>query len=1418
MLRRLPPTPCPGPASAHDYNGNDQDQDQDYGNNTTANLDFTTEFKASFRNSLLMASPKKGCRPQPLGTSTRTVQAARAASLGLGSGPGKENVPPGYVMKLKEGDEGRNGDGDGDLMILKKPRSRPHANGSKAFASTSNSNSNSRSIASAKEDISTQQQTVNKTPAQQIKPKPKPSVPSRLVVPLVKVESSSRAINKSFPLLPEGLPQVSLYEDNWLGQQEYNKADIALMHKRVQGALLYGSLSIPQQQQQQHRLYDDLGRRKAFTDLWLETYDGELIKTALEVVTGRAISSTESKDVSRLKKRLKLFIDVFLIRNEDGVADDHGQTCSSSSPSSPSLSLSAYTRTLLRSLMLIKVLDLAKTEPGLASTTARPLFLATSPYKTSSSVLQALMRMLNPSAGDPVRALAHLGYTVTHEQHALEEYDYQVTNLAVDLRDGVRLARLVELLLYRSADTTTNNDNNSTTIVLTSTHSQAVLARDWPLSQQLKVPCMGRAAKLFNVQISLTALAAVKALEPVLCDISADDIVDGFREKTMKLLWALTSKWGLEGLLDWNDVRGEIVRLGRAAGKVGYHSCFARRAGVDQGDDDESDSEKAARRRYAKHKALLQEWAKSVAALHGLAVRNLTTSFADGRVFEAIVDQYTPYLPSRKSDSQARTRPCLSDRLKALGCGDQFAELFATGPGAAGKHHIFDPDFTLASLAFLCSRLLGPSKTARAATVLQRAWRGRMQVVGQQRKAVLQQRRSDIDSSSSSTPRWREVDYYGYEDGDGARSRDNSAAPPAYIVVPPRQDEVEDEVTAMFDDRDDRLRDRNAWRDGDRGQRQSSERPSYRSERFLSVPDTVVPLNKLARSRSTSISRDSEQRRPRDSDDGGRSRRAPRLSRASDDGGRSRRAPRLSRASDDGGSRRAPRRLSGLSLVSTAIPEFRHRPLSPDVKQAIRVLRVRPDLVMVDDQGLIACDLEHSSITQARYSTVSYAWGDPDDATRRILVDGGVFRVRRNLYELLRHLRQFHAGKAIWIDAITINQADLDEKSRQVQMMSRIYAGTSEVLVWLGPRVDHVGHTIRCMLEYEDMTDYAKAVHISRDETFWRGFRAINTALYWNRVWVIQEFVTPKAGRIIQGDRWVGFGCFQQTIRLFDTRVWRWALKPTVFWGRRADDFSEYISNIHPLWQRRIDIRDRVYGIMPLATHGSTLRVDYRLNPFEVLLESIWLEHNSHMDRTDVLMNLANILLLTPASICIYAQKKTSRAESHLKRTSLPRDRRGTEELHVRAAASPVFQADWIRAATSNDDDITWRNFAVDQRFKLPKNALSFPSRRQCPWTMFVYTSTGSHRNSGSTNIGLKLAIDSRAIPPDERDTSPHDFIHANKKKSLALGVYRTTCAPYPFTIYYALTDRLEDTKKGGHNSAMFGGALQGLDLDGLDI
>ncbi|KAK6851550.1 hypothetical protein PG995_011675 [Apiospora arundinis] len=103
----------------------------------------------------------------------------------------------------------------------------------------------------------------------------------------------------------------------------------------------------------------------------------------------------------------------------------------------------------------------------------------------------------------------------------------------------------------------------------------------------------------------------------------------------------------------------------------------------------------------------------------------------------------------------------------------------------------------------------------------------------------------------------------------------------------------------------------------------------------------------------------------------------------------------------------------------------------------------------------ISCHLIYRRLdSPPDYAALSYAWGSPR-ATRPILVDGVKFQVTVNLESALRHLRRESDSLTIWIDAIAINQEDLDERSQQVNLMRRIYHEAFKVIVWLGDGVRH---------------------------------------------------------------------------------------------------------------------------------------------------------------------------------------------------------------------------------------------------------------------------------------------------------------------------------------------------------------------------
>lgn len=565
-------------------------------------------------------------------------------------------------------------------------------------------------------------------------------VPTRFVQPLLQdvPQCPLRA-----PIF-EHIEHPEMYEEDWLGQQEiaitqllnsilsqardkgvrttphdelrstllnrYNHQDIRVVYNRVQAACLYGSLSLTHEAMFQiQSLVNDIGRRKAFLKFWVDNYDSELLKTALEVVSGRQINvpvarkSTGLSPAKTAKRQgLANFIESFILRHEDSQFKAAGSGTATDLGS----------RTILKSLMLLKALDVLK--EGNDQIAGRCLFRKNATIKSSTTAVQTLIQMLNPAVGDSIRALRQIGYTVSHQQEPFDELTCQVENIAVDLRDGVCLTRLVEVLLYRSKPPHGHNTSRLERDTITVSEEQVIIIsrqEDQPLSRHLKLPCNSRAAKIWNVQIALGALRHVKNLESLIEDVRPDDIVDGYREKTMKVLWTIVGRWGLAGLIDKDDLRQEIK-------KFGCHKASEEDFEEDHVTNSQIESE-----------TLIKRWVEAVANSRGLQVRNFTTSFSDGRVFEAILDEYEPYLAK---NCEVRTTP-LHERLVRLGCSQQFSSLFTSKDGQV---HIFGKDFVLAALAFLCSRVVGPSKLCRSVVRIQRCWRKHWNRIQQVRRGV----------------------------------------------------------------------------------------------------------------------------------------------------------------------------------------------------------------------------------------------------------------------------------------------------------------------------------------------------------------------------------------------------------------------------------------------------------------------------------------------------------------------------------------------------------------------------------------------------------------------------------------------------------------------------------------------------------
>jgi hypothetical protein len=136
-------------------------------------------------------------------------------------------------------------------------------------------------------------------------------------------------------------------------------------------------------------------------------------------------------------------------------------------------------------------------------------------------------------------------------------------------------------------------------------------------------------------------------------------------------------------------------------------------------------------------------------------------------------------------------------------------------------------------------------------------------------------------------------------------------------------------------------------------------------------------------------------------------------------------------------------------MATTGDIDFQYKPL-----EAFGQFRLLALLPSEDDSAGIESRIVHSSIQDApSYEALSYAWGK-DVADRPILIDGKPFNIRNNLYDALRRLHLVDKARELWIDAICINQIDVEERNFQVAQMGNIYANAKEVAIWLGAEAD----------------------------------------------------------------------------------------------------------------------------------------------------------------------------------------------------------------------------------------------------------------------------------------------------------------------------------------------------------------------------
>ncbi|KAI1193334.1 heterokaryon incompatibility protein-domain-containing protein [Nemania serpens] len=332
-----------------------------------------------------------------------------------------------------------------------------------------------------------------------------------------------------------------------------------------------------------------------------------------------------------------------------------------------------------------------------------------------------------------------------------------------------------------------------------------------------------------------------------------------------------------------------------------------------------------------------------------------------------------------------------------------------------------------------------------------------------------------------------------------------------------------------------------------------------------------------------------------------------------------------------------------------------YRPLPPEL---IRVF----ELDAGEFSDPIVGRLVSQTIDGEPYEAVSYVWGDRRER-HDIVIDGATLSVTANLHGALTafRLRPLSGSsdgsypdtgtelaqrrvRRLWADAVCINQENLPERTSQIELMGRIFAGARRVLAWLGWEAGEVGrrhmqlairfmHSFmedpeaglrdaRILLHHDDVAaPAARLALLSEDDQRlfeeqarnWEAIKVFFEIEYFHRTWIVQELglardaimcaaLEPADGAESEGQAleldlvdWPLVGRFVRfldysgasLVTHLDLRTWV-AHHILMVWEMREDGTPDcdFLTGMH--WTRILgvtDARDRVYSLLghPLA-------------------------------------------------------------------------------------------------------------------------------------------------------------------------------------------------------------------------------------------
>ncbi|KAH7071335.1 heterokaryon incompatibility protein-domain-containing protein [Paraphoma chrysanthemicola] len=207
----------------------------------------------------------------------------------------------------------------------------------------------------------------------------------------------------------------------------------------------------------------------------------------------------------------------------------------------------------------------------------------------------------------------------------------------------------------------------------------------------------------------------------------------------------------------------------------------------------------------------------------------------------------------------------------------------------------------------------------------------------------------------------------------------------------------------------------------------------------------------------------------------------------------------------------------------------------------MRVLHLQPSSNRSD---AIYCSFTIHKVKacNSSYKAVSHVWYPKGISQERVTIqiaDGDhiyPLEIRPNQERALRQIRHPSHKVCLWIDALCINQKDMEEKAHQNKMMPFIFQSASEVIVWLGDGDDDTEKAMKFIPQLIDLTDFDRLLKSEETPAQWQALVKLLENPYFSRRWVFLEVILARRAVVHCGAHSVLWDEFCDAVLLLGSR------------------------------------------------------------------------------------------------------------------------------------------------------------------------------------------------------------------------------------------------------------------------------------------